>query len=302
MNIRYSKIFKIPRKIAKYFFSLICYPIVTKIWRLPKVKSIDETLDKIISERSSISRYGDSEFLYMMDKLNLPYQDYNEILDRRMREILISNEPNILVGLPIGYYSLDNLNITSRIVWRSQIAWIYPRLRKYLDTSKVYYNASMTRVYIDYENKAHCTRWFNKLKQLWEKREVVIIEGDKSRLGVGNDLFSNAAKIERVLGPAHQAFSVYEKLYNFASKLDKDKLLLIAMGPTATVLAFDLAMLGYQAIDIGNIDIEYEWFLRNATTKVKIPLKYTSEAVGGRIVQDIEDDSYHSQIIAKLLI
>jgi hypothetical protein len=40
---------------------------------------------------------------------------------------------------------------------------------------------------------------------------------------------------------------------------DKNILILISLGPTATVLAYDLAKLGYWAIDIGHIDNEYEW-------------------------------------------
>ena len=43
-------------------------------------------------------------------------------------------------------------------------------------------------------------------------------------------------------------------------------------------LAYDLSELGYRALDIGHVDIEYEWFLQKATEKVKISGKYTSEA------------------------
>ena len=44
-------------------------------------------------------------------------------------------------------------------------------------------------------------------------------------------------------------------------------MIIIALGPTATVLAYDLAKEGYQALDMGHFDIEYEWYLRNATKK-----------------------------------
>lgn len=47
--------------------------------------------------------------------------------------------------------------------------------------------------------------------------------------------------------------------------------MLIALGPTATVMAYDLADMGYQALDIGNVDIEAEWFLRGVDEKIKIP-------------------------------
>lgn len=52
-----------------------------------------------------------------------------------------------------------------------------------------------------------------------------------------------------------------------ACTVNKAKLVLIALGHTATVLAYDLAEVGYQAIDIGHIDIEYEWFLMRAPKK-----------------------------------
>jgi hypothetical protein len=73
------------------------------------------------------------------------------------------------------------------------------------------------------------------------------------------------------------------------------------MGPTAKPLCYELALKGYQAIDIGNLDVEYEWYLRGATTKIKIPGKYTSEAKGGRIVAEINDENYQAQIIKKIL-
>ena len=49
------------------------------------------------------------------------------------------------------------------------------------------------------------------------------------------------------------------------------------MGPTATVLAYDLSRAGYQAIDIGHLDLEYEWFLRGEGVRVEVPGKYNNE-------------------------
>jgi len=300
MNIRYGSAFKIPRKIVKEILSLL-YPIVIKIWPLPQVKSIPETIDKILVNKCSICRFGDSEFLYIIDKINLPYQKQNVQLRNALIEILNSNEPNILVGLPIGYYSLENLKTDTKKTWRSQISWIYPRLKNYLPANKMFYNASMTRLYMDYEDTSHSNAYFEKIMQLWKGREVVLIEGEKSRLGVGNNLFSETISVQRILGPAHDAFDMYGKIFDFAKKQPPNKLILIAMGPTAKPLAFNLAKAGYQAIDIGNIDVEYEWFLRGATTKIKIPGKYTSEAKGGRMVEDVNDELYNKQIIATFI-
>jgi glycosyltransferase family protein len=299
-SILYDRRFRSLRKISKRVLSSL-YPLVRKLYRFPRVESIPDTIAYIYANKASISRYGDSEFLYIIDKISLPYQVYDPELGRRLQEVLVSNEPNHLVGLPIGYHSLHNLIDDSKLFWRSQIVWTYPRLRKYLDVNKTYYNASMTRVYVTFDDKSECPQIFASLMKLWEGRKVLIIEGEKSRLGVGNDLFSRALKVERVLAPMHHAFARYNELIQEARKSDLDTLVLLALGPTATVMAYDLAKAGYQAIDIGNVDIEYEWFLRGATSKVKIPGKYTSEAVGGRNVEDVEDQLYLSQIKARIL-
>ena len=174
MNIRYGKAFRIPRKIAKHFFSFI-YPLVIKIFPLPKVKSIDDTLDKLIEGKYSICRYGDGDFQTMIDKIDLPYQKYDAKLGQRMKEIIVSNEPNILIGLPIGYHSIKGLVYESRLNWRSQLAWVYPRLRKYLDLNKQYYNASMSRFYYEYEDKNISKGYLEKLLQLWEGKHVLLI-------------------------------------------------------------------------------------------------------------------------------
>jgi hypothetical protein len=84
-------------------------------------------------------------------------------------------------------------------------------------------------------------------------------------------------------------------------KINKNILILIALGPTATVLSYDLSRLGYQAIDIGHIDIEYEWFLKNATKKIKIKNKYVNEVDNGlNNFTSIKDRVYYKQIIKKI--
>lgn len=55
-------------------------------------------------------------------------------------------------------------------------------------------------------------------------------------------------------------------------------MIICALGMTATVLAYDLSNIGYQAIDLGHIDIEYEWLRMKATSKLPVPGKYTNEA------------------------
>jgi len=300
MNLQYSSLFKYPRKVFKHFLSAV-YPLVIKIYPLPKVKSIPETIDKILMDKVSICRFGDGELLYISEKRSLPFQRQEERLRNYFIEILQSENKKILIGLPIGYQSLENLKKEAKVTWRAIISWTYPGVKKNLKKDKIYYNASMTRLYMDYDDTSHSGEWFKKVQSIWNDRDILLIEGEKSRLGIGNDLFKNAISVKRILGPAHNAFDQFDNILNYAKQQSKDYLVLVAMGPTAKPLAYELALDGFQAIDIGNLDVEYEWFLKGATEKVIIEGKYTSEAKGGRIVADIVNEDYENQIIAKYL-
>jgi glycosyltransferase family protein len=130
----------------------------------------------------------------------------------------------------------------------------------------------------------------------------LIIEGEKSRLGVGNDLFNNSKSIKRILCPAENAFNVYDKIIYQTKKIDKSILILLALGPTSTVLAYDLYKLGFQVIDVGHIDIEYEWFLRKAKKRMKIRNKYVNEVKGNTYkIENITDKKYYKEIISRII-
>jgi glycosyltransferase family protein len=229
----------------------------------------------------------------------LPYQKFDKELRDKLAAMLVSNNPEILVGLPDGYRSIRGFEKDIQVFWRSQISYIYPRLVKYLDLNKQYFNANITRLYYGYKNKNISEANFRLIRSLWSARKILLIEGEKSRLGMGNDLFDNALSVSRILAPAHHAFSRYNDLFREAQKFDKEYLVLIALGPTAKVLTFELAGLGFQAIDIGNLDLEYEWFKRGVKERIIIPGKYTSEVAGGRNVEEARDEKYLSQIVAK---
>lgn len=299
-NLHYGLFFKYPRRVAKHLLSFF-YPLVIKIFPLPKVKSVPETIEYIINKKASIARFGDSEMLYIANKLNLPYQIYNIRLASILNEILKSEEADFLVGLPDAYYDLSTMEKQIQTFWRGQIALTYPRIKNLFLKDKQYYNANISRLYYGMIDKKQSARNFENVKLIWDKRNVIIIEGEKSRLGVGNDLFSNAFSVKRILGPYHNAFDVFDELIREALKFDNDNLFLVAMGPTAKAICYYLYKNGIQAVDIGNIDLEYEWYLRGVEERIIIPGKYVSEVKGGRIVEDILDPLYESQIIAKII-
>ncbi len=266
---------------------------------LPDVMTIDETIQHIISKNSSVSRFGDGEMLLIGGE-GIRFQHPDNELSKRLAEVITSDLTNHIVCVSDAFFGLERYNRRARRFWRTHF-YLYGYLwDKYLKQGKRYGNTFITRPYIDFLDQKRSTQWFNMLKQIWEKRDIIFIEGEKSRLGVGNDLFDNVKSVGRILCRSKSAFDQYDLIIEEASKLAKNSLILIALGPTATVLAYDLCKLGYQAIDVGHIDIEYEWLRMGAKHKINITSKYVNEVIGGDRVVVKDEDLYQRQILKRL--
>lgn len=53
-------------------------------------------------------------------------------------------------------------------------------------------------------------------------------------------------------------------------------------------------------MDMGHVDIQYEWYLSEDNHSHIVSGKYTNEATGGHIVAECRDQTYLSQIIARV--
>lgn len=58
------------------------------------------------------------------------------------------------------------------------------------------------------------------------------------------------------------AFSEYDALLDRVLKVDKDRLVLVVMGPTAKILVYDLYMAGYMAWDMGHYFKDYDAYMK----------------------------------------
>jgi glycosyltransferase family protein len=242
-----------------------------------KVQTMEETIKDLVSTKRSIARYGDGELSIMMGKGNPIFQIQNELLSKRLQEVLQSNLDNLIVAIPRTLYSMEGERLNSRYFWYAFINKNGKELFSYFNKKKVYGNAALTRFYLGQTNKKVSYRIAKLLKQLWDKKEILFIEGELSRMGVGNELFDNATSIKRILCPSKNAFNSYDAILEAAIQHGKDKVILIALGPTASVLSYDLAKLGYKALDVGHIDVEYMWMLMKAERVMPIKGRYVSE-------------------------
>lgn len=227
------------------------------------------------------------------------FQSIDQNLIERLLEVLNSTEKNLLIGIYIPYKKIELYSYQKKI-YDYISKWVDDNkynLLKILNKNKKYYSSIITRFYNIYKEKFRTLEIIKKWRKIWEGRDIVIVEGEKTRAGIGNDLFNNTRSIKRIICPSINAYKLYGKILNATLKISKDNLILIALGPTATILSYDLCKFGYQVIDIGHIDIEYELYLRNASSMIPIPNKYVNEARKGNInIGNIKDKNYYSQI------
>ncbi|MDR2848226.1 MAG: SP_1767 family glycosyltransferase [Bacteroidales bacterium] len=264
-----------------------------------QVASIDETVQRIIDTRCSVSRYGDGE-LRLIGKEGIGFQQSSNNLAEKLATVLQSREEGHIVCIPDIFTQLNRYRWKAAAFWKTNLYLSGYLWDTYLTAGYRYYNAFMTRPYIDWRSKSQSATWFHLLKKIWQDRNIIFIEGARSRLGTGNDLFDGAKSIRRIICPSVNAFSRYNEILHVALGVDDDALFLIALGPTASVLAYDLFKAGRQAIDCGHVDIEYEWFLMNAKRKVPVPSKHVNELPYIHNHDDRIDEKYLQQIIKRI--
>ena len=84
-------------------------------------------------------------------------------------------------------------------------------------------------------------------------------------------MLDSARSIERIIGPSSDAYKKLDELFACCKEYPKDRLFLVSLGVAAKFLVEKLFLEGYRALDIGNLDMEYEWYLHQAKEKEKIP-------------------------------
>lgn len=219
------------------------------IEKYPNTASEFETIDKIL-QGASLVRYNDGEYSLMIGLHHPDYQRLDDKLVMRLKEILTAENDKVLVGITT-LRSFDHLGR----IWKKFIIRKGNRTLKLFNYSKKYYSGNISGIL--WAKGEQFEKNVALHKSIWEGRKVLFVVGKESRFFFHEELFDNVAEHEFLYAPARHAFAVYEDIIGSIRQYDKDWLILIALGPTATVLGYDLAQEGYQAIDIGQTPSVY---------------------------------------------
>ena len=245
-----------------------------------RVKDRYETL-KFMEGGGSIIRFGDGEFSILAGKNAPAFQKASKKLLHELNVTLKLKAHGVLICIPAAMTNdkeYQKLRTNSRFFLTKFLSKNYSWLANNIPLDREYGDSLLTRFYLSrYESYQESKNYIAMVKKLFTQRNVVIIEGEKTRFGVGNDLLNEAKDVSRILCPSVDAFSYYDEILNFSLKLPMDSLYLVALGPTAKILARDLALSGRQVWDLGHLDIEYEWFLHKVKFKSGVPGKYVNE-------------------------
>ncbi len=265
------------------------------------VRNIDETIDKLIQSNKSLIRFGDGE-IALIRGFDIRFQHYSEDLAKELLQALKQND--VMVAIPDILYwdSIKQYKKEDRKAWIYESMFSYPIYRKYCK-QKEYYNSLVSRLYLPFDCQYETVqRRFLRIKQLWDGKKVLIVEGEYSRLGVGNDLFYNVQSIDRILCPSKDSYEFIDEIEKeiiSAHKMKSYDLTILAIGPTAKVLVSRLNKMG-RFIDLGHIDIEYEWFLRKVNEKTAISGKAVNEVPDGYNYIENKDSKYQQEVIARI--
>lgn len=195
-----------------------------------------------VAAGASIARYGDGEFKMAAHGAGIKSQCADAHLSERLRDIL-KDPGKCLVGIPNIHDVLTRPEATEqkRMFWTPFVRF-WPGLNP-----KISYVSSFI-------SRPDSAPWINTaeywalLESMWIDQDITVVRGSNKSLAP-EDLIG-AREITDILCRKQHAYQDYDEILQ---RIGTPKRVLICLGPTATVLAYDLAKRGVHAIDLGHI-------------------------------------------------
>lgn len=222
-----------------------------KMFEDQNLYSMLDTLEQV-KQGKSLARYGDGE-ITLMDGDSIDFQNANSDLAIELNEILTKKNETIVVCLPT---ILKACNQSEENWWLKFWYVRWADLKVKLNREMKYGHSMVTRPDFFLMYPEHSVQAW---KGIWDSRKVIFITGKGSKLNINHDLFENVYCREVVYSLSENAFDDLARVVlEVQSKFDNEYLILIALGPSGTILANRLSKIGYQALDIGHITSSYE--------------------------------------------
>lgn len=235
-----------------------------------KVYSVEETIEELIHTDKSMVRFGDGE-ITMIRGRSLKLQKVEPEIIEGLKRMLGYQYDGMIVTIPEIFDDLSIYRKESRQFWRDHLLFSRKIYEQYCNKDRIYHNTSVSRFYYALKDQSRCEKWIEGLRRIWQDKDLVVVEGEKTHNGVGNDLFDTAKSVERIIGPASDAYGKLDEIIACCMEYPKDRLFVISLGVAAKFFAERMFLEGYRVLDIGHLDMEYEWYLKKVKQKEPIP-------------------------------
>lgn len=211
---------------------------------LPIIKE-RETLKELV-KGASIARFGDGELRLALG-VSVGHQQAHPKLVEELNHIL-KNPTKCLIGIPY----IENRSPRAA-TWRHYGTDKYTKL---YNPEKQYYSAFITRP--DSAPWIASEDYWEDIKSLYKNKDIIVVSG--SRKGFRSEEMENDVKSLKFIETLPQ--EAYAEIDKIEAEIGEDtsKVVLLAVGATATVLAYRLAERGFHALDLGHLPM----FMRRA--------------------------------------
>lgn len=203
----------------------------------PAVASERETLEAA-HKGLNLARYGDGE-LKIARGADAKSQAGNPELAQRLRAILMAKPRACLVCIPNIETKTPKLDF-----WRQYATGTYTRL---YNGRRGYGSSFITRP--DSAPWIDVPEYWARVIDLWRGLDVVLVRGSSKSLCAAD--LGLAKSVDEIVVSRQHAWADYPALMKRLA--GEKRRVLLCLGATATVLAFDLAALGVHALDLGHV-------------------------------------------------
>ena len=237
--------------------------------KMPNILDFEETARVLAETDVSIARFGDGEFT-LIDGRGIPFQRADAQLAARLAELLAKPPPNCLVGVPRLCWFDDRRFVDhDNIWWLRYMKTNGARLEARMNAAATYFDSYVSLFSRSTVPGYDVGGMFDRLRRIWAGKDVLVVCGKGIFDGFAHDIFDNARSVAFVHGPRRDAFSDYDALLARVKAAANGRIVLIVLGPTATVMAADLAAAGVRALDLGHLAKAYDAFRSGADTDAK---------------------------------
>lgn len=204
---------------------------------MPPIHTEETTLALALSG-FSISRFGDGELRCAMGG-QASAQIPDQAMAHELRRILIGPTKS-LVCLPHSKYGPKAAN------WKKYETTKFTPYFKQMQ----YGSAFITRP--DSTPHINTPEYWANVRKLWSNRDTVLVVGTDYG-SLNEHMLRDARSLRVVFGPRRDAYAEIPRLMDEIGKPPEDHIVLMCLGPAATIMAERLAQKGVWAIDIGHI-------------------------------------------------